>query len=64
MNNIINQIKTHSPAYIAVALVVLNALEQSGTISLNVKLVVAVNAVLAAFGLGVIHFRQQVSSKK
>lgn len=59
MKNFITNIKTHLPAYIATALVLVNALEQAGTISLSTKVVVAVNAVLAAFGLGILHVRQQ-----
>ena len=59
MKNIIKSISTHLPAYIAVALVVVNALEQAGTISLSTKVVVVVNALLAAFGLGLLHIRQQ-----
>lgn len=50
---------THMPAYIATALVIVNALEQAGTLRLSTNIVVIVNAVLAAFGLGLLHIRQQ-----
>jgi hypothetical protein len=63
MNKILTGFKTHLPAYIAGALIVLNALEQGGIISLSTKIIVVINAVLAAFGLGVLHVRQQVDSK-
>lgn len=63
MKNLLLNIKTHLPAYIATALVILNALEQARTITLSTKVVVVVNAVLAAFGLGILHVRQQSASK-
>lgn len=61
MNKLLANFKTHLPGYVAIALVVVNALEQAGTLSLNTKVVVVINAVLAAFGLGVLHLRQQNS---
>lgn len=52
-------LKAQLPGIIAVVIIVVNALEQAGTINLGVKLVVVLNAILGALGLGIIHLRQQ-----
>lgn len=63
MNALLNNIRVHLPAYLAVALVVVNALIDSGNLVLPPHLLDVVNAVLAALGLGVLHVRQQAAAK-
>lgn len=48
----------HLPAIAAIALIVVNALIDSGTLPLTAHVVTSVNIVLSALGIGVLHVRQ------
>lgn len=52
-------IKKHLPYIIGVVWVVLNALVANGDINLSNHAMDIINSVLPAFGLGVLHKRQQ-----
>lgn len=58
VQNIVNQLKIHAPIVLAVLLVLVNALIDSGFVSLPQNLVDTINVVLAAGGLTVLHVRQ------
>lgn len=53
----ITYIKKHFPAILAATLVVVDSLSQAGVLNPSAKLAVLINGVLAAFGLGILHFR-------
>jgi hypothetical protein len=53
----ITYIRTHFPAVMALALVVASTLAQEGYWSPSNRTLILVNAVLAALGLGVLHYR-------
>lgn len=59
VKRVLENVRVHLPAYLAVALVVVNALIDSGNLVLAPHVLDVVNAVLAALGLGVLHVRQQ-----
>jgi len=61
IKKVFENVRVHSPAYLAVALVIVNALIDSGNLVLAPHVLDVVNAVLAALGLGVLHVRQQRS---
>lgn len=57
MDKIYNNIKTHWPMWAAGALVALNALIDSNTITVNPRLAALISWILAASGIGVLHYR-------
>jgi len=57
--NVINYIKTHSPAILTAVGAVYAVLVQQNVISTSNKLVTVIVAVLAALGVTVLHVRQQ-----
>jgi hypothetical protein len=59
MKNTLQHIWKNAPIYLGIILVIVNALIDSGTIALPTHLAFLINAILAAFGLGVLHVRQQ-----
>jgi len=59
MQTLLKQLRTHLPYVIGVVLVVANALVANGDLTLSNHAVDVVNALLSAFGLGVLHKRQQ-----
>jgi len=63
MNNVITGLKSHLPIYIGIAIVIVSTLQDQGVIHLSNGAITIVNAVLAAFGLGVLHVRQQIAIK-
>lgn len=50
-------IKTHFPLIVGIALVVVNALVDQGYITLSGHVAALINAILAALGFGVLHYR-------
>lgn len=58
LKKILSSVRTHLPAYLAVALVVVNVLIDNGTLVIPPHALDVVNAVLAALGLTVLHVRQ------
>lgn len=54
----IQLLRKHLPYVVGAVLIVLNALIANGDISFSAHVVNLINAVLAAFGLGVLHSRQ------
>jgi len=63
MKNTLKSFWTQAPFWVGVVLVIVNSLVDSGYISLPDTTATFVNAILAAFGLGVLHIRQQRSLK-
>lgn len=59
MNQALTSIKARLPLIIGIAIVVVSALQDQGVIHLSDNAITVINAVLAAFGLGVLHVRQQ-----
>lgn len=58
LKNITKTAVIHLPYFIGVALVLINTLIANGDIKLSSHALDIVNAVLAAFGLGILHQRQ------
>jgi hypothetical protein len=59
MQKYLDYLKSHLPVVVGVVLVALNYLIDTGTLTLSSHTVSLVNALLAATGLGVLHYRQQ-----
>ena len=59
MKNTLQHIWKNAPIYLAIVLVVMNALIDSGYVTLPDTAVALINAILAGLGLGVLHVRQQ-----
>lgn len=59
MDKVLANVKQHLPYYAAGLLVVVNALVDGGYITIPQKPASFISAVLAALGLGVLHYRQQ-----
>lgn len=63
MQKVLSNIKAHLPYYIGIVLVVVNALVDNGTLSVSNHAANLINAILAAFGLGVLHYRSASATK-
>lgn len=61
--NTINYLRVHFPGIAAGVVTVLTILQETDIISLNAKWFTALNALLLAFGLTVVHVRQQAVLK-
>jgi hypothetical protein len=59
MKDTLKKIWSHAPAYLAVLLVVINALIDAGVLTIPDHVLTLINAVLLASGVGIIHGRQQ-----
>lgn len=59
MKQTLNYLKLHLPYVLGVVLIVVNYLIDNNYLSVGDKTTGLINAVLAALGLGVLHYRQQ-----
>jgi hypothetical protein len=58
MRKAFDSIRLHFPAYVAIVLVLVNTLIDTGTLTIAPHTLYVLNAILAALGLGVLHVRQ------